>query len=236
MSTAAPSPLPARVDDDPAAYVRPTRFVDSDHPDVVACAEEATQGCASPLERAQALFLRVRDGWRYDPYTFSVAPEAYQASTVVHQASGFCVPKAILLTALARAVGIPALVGFADVRNHLTSERLRQLMRTDVFVFHGYSELYLDGHWVKATPAFDTGLCDHFGVQPLVFDGRTDALFHEYTSDGTRHMEYIRDRGHYDDLPFDEMIAAFDEAYGGGNVIADATHDDAFHGAAHDDS
>jgi len=122
------------------------------------------------------------------------------------------------------------------VRNHLTSERLRSLMRTDIFVFHGYSELYLDGRWVKATPAFDAGLCDHFGVEPLVFDGRTDALFHEYTADGTRHMEYIRDRGHYADLPFDDMVAAFDDVYGGGNVVAEPNHDEAFHGPAHDDS
>jgi transglutaminase-like putative cysteine protease len=236
MSIAEPTVLPASTSGDPAKFLEPTRFVDSDHPDVVAYATEATQGCSTPISRAGRLFLTVRDGLRYDPYTFSLDPETYRASTVVHKSSGFCVPKAILLTALARAVGIPALVGFADVRNHLTSERLRSLMRTDVFVFHGYTEMYLEGRWVKATPAFDTSLCDHFGVHPLTFDGHSDAMFHELTPDGARHMEYIRDRGHYADLPFDAMLAAFDEAYGGGNVVAATDHDDAFHHATDDDS
>ncbi|RLB62726.1 MAG: transglutaminase [Deltaproteobacteria bacterium] len=236
MASVKPTVLPASISGDPAEYLRPTHFVDSDHPAVVAYATEATEGCTTPIDRAQRLFLTVRDGLRYDPYTFSLDPEAYRASTVVHSSSAFCVPKAILLTAVARAVGIPALVGFADVRNHLTSERLRALMGTDVFVFHGYSVMYLDECWVKATPAFDTALCDHFGVQPLIFDGHTDAMFHELTPDGARHMEYIRDRGHYADLPFDSMLAAFDDVYGSGNVIADTDHDDAFHSAAKDDS
>ncbi len=235
MSSAERIDLSASASGDPADYLRPTRFVDSNHPDVVAYAVKATEGCTTPIDRAQRLFLTVRDGLRYDPYTFSIDPDAYRASTVVHQSSGFCVPKAILLTAAARAIGIPALVGFADVRNHLTSERLRNLMKTDVFVFHGYTVMHLDGRWVKATPAFDVALCDHFGVQPLTFDGRSDAMFHELTPDGSRHMEYIRDRGHFADLPFDEMLAAFEEVYGGGNIIAQTDHDDAFHGATHDE-
>ena len=28
-------------------------------------------------------------------------------------------------------------------------------MGTDLFVYHGYAELFLDGKWVKATPAFN---------------------------------------------------------------------------------
>jgi hypothetical protein len=48
------------------------------------------------------------------------------------------VPKAILLAATLRASGIPAAVGFADVRNHLNSPKLTKLMETDLFIYHGY--------------------------------------------------------------------------------------------------
>jgi transglutaminase-like putative cysteine protease len=127
------------------------------------------------------------------------------------------VPKAVLLTAAARAVGIPARLGFADVRNHLQTPRLRERMGgTDEFVYHGYSDLLLDGRWVKATPAFNKELCARFGVAPIDFDGRTDALLHPFTADGSAYMTYGRDRGVHVDLPLDDLLATFDATYGPG--------------------
>ena len=38
--------------------------------------------------------------------------------------------KASLLAACARAIGVPARVGYADVRNHLTSPRLYEKIKT----------------------------------------------------------------------------------------------------------
>ena len=58
-------------------------------------------------------------------------------------------------------------------------------------------------------------MCDRFGVLPLEFDGTEDAIFHPFDASGQRHMEYIRDRGSFEDFPFDEMIAAFVETYKG---------------------
>jgi hypothetical protein len=104
-------------------------------------------------------------------------------------------------------------VGFADVRNHLTTPRLRQLMGTDLFYYHGYTELYLDGKWVKATPAFDRGLCEKFGVRPLEFDGREDSLFHPFDVSGRRHMEYVRDRGPAADVPVADILETFTRFY-----------------------
>lgn len=213
-----------------AEYLRPTEFVDCDHADVVAYAESATADAVDPVERAIRLFYRVRDGIRYDPYTFTLQREQYRASNVVHRDKAFCVPKAILLVAACRASGIPARLGFADVRNHLQSEKLRKVLQTDLFAFHGYGEVHLDGRWVKATPAFNAELCEHFQVRPLEFDGRTDALFHEYSADGRRHMEYVRDRGTHADLPFEEMLRVFWETYGHlPRPILD-DYDEAFHG------
>jgi transglutaminase-like putative cysteine protease len=135
-----------------------------------------TAGASDPRERAVALYYAVRDGIRYDPYSVQAAPQAYRASSIVQAPAAFCVPKAILLAAAARDIGIPARLGFADVRNHLASEKLRARMGTDLFVFHGYTDLYLDGGWRKATPAFNRELCSRFGVPPSVRrHGRRDA-------------------------------------------------------------
>ncbi len=191
----------------------PTRFIDSDHPAVRAFARQAVADAGSARERAVRLFYAVRDGIRYDPYAFDLDPETYRASVTLERGRSFCVPKAILLAAAARAVGIPGRLAFADVRNHLATERLLAMMRTDVFAFHGMTELRLGGRWVKATPAFNIELCERFGVRPLEFDGVEDAILHPFDRAGKQHMEYVRDRGSFDDLPLAELAAVTRETY-----------------------
>lgn len=214
--------------DDLRAFLAPTRFVDCDAPEVRDFAARVTAGASDPRERAVALYYAVRDGIRYDPYSVQVDPDAYRASRIVQAPAAFCVPKAILLAAAARAVGIPARLGFADVRNHLASEKLRARMGTDLFVFHGYTDLHLDGAWRKATPAFNRELCGRFGVPALEFDGTADAMLHAFDGEGRRYMEYVRDRGTFVDLPLDEMLRVFRELYAGAE-LQPAERDAAFH-------
>ena len=143
------------------------------------------------------------DQIRYDPYRFSREPEHYVASYVADVDRAFCIPKAILLCACARAVGIPSRLGFADVINHLHSDKLRRAAgKPTFFVYHGFTELHLGNRWFKLTPAFNIELCERFNVRPLDFDGTDDALFHEFEPGGKRHMQYVRDRGRHTDLPF----------------------------------
>ncbi|MCM3562820.1 transglutaminase-like domain-containing protein [Hydrogenophaga intermedia] len=194
-------------------YLQPGRFVDSNHPAVQAFARAHADASMKPRDIAVKLYYAVRDGFRYDPYHFDMSQAGLKASQVVEQGRGFCVPKATLLAAAARVFGVPARLGFADVRNHLTSPRLREMMNTDVFAFHGYAELMIDGRWVKATPAFNLSLCEKAGVKPLEFDGSSDSIFHEFDRQGRRHMEYIRDRGTYADVPREEMLQAFEHLY-----------------------
>ena len=203
------------------------QFVDSDHPDVVAFAKEATAGATTDREKAVALFYAVRDGIRYDPYVISTSePEDYRASSVVRDRVSYCIPKSVLLCAAARAVGLTARLGFADVRNHLNSPKLRErLGGTDLFVWHGYTEFLLDGKWLKVTSAFNIELCERFGVLPLDFDGEHDALLHPYTADGRDHMEYVRERGSFDELPLDEILDEFRATYPG--MFGAAPTDDA---------
>ena len=196
-------------------YLQPTFFLDFDHEKVAAFAEEvcAAVMTKAPTERAVALYYAVRDRIRYDPYDLRYSREAMKASTVLAKGSGYCVAKAVLLAAVGRQQGIPCRLGFADVTNHLSTERLRKMMGTDLFIYHGYTEMYLSDKWVKATPAFNLSLCNRFNVLPLEFDGTCDSIFHEFDALGQRHMEYVRDHGPFADLPFDLIFAEYGRTY-----------------------
>ncbi len=226
--TADTRPGPGGADLD--AFLVPTWFVDCDHPAVAEHAAAVVAGTTTDTERAVRLFYAVRDEVRYDPYLIGDDPSTYRASAVLARRRAYCIPKAVLLTALARAVGLPARLGFADVRNHLASPKLLALLGTDVFAFHGFVELWLSGRWVKATPAFNIELCERFGVRPLEFDGIHDSLFHQFSMDGHRHMEYVRDRGSFADLPLGSILQTFADLYGPSYVTAASGHgpDDLF--------
>jgi transglutaminase-like putative cysteine protease len=193
-------------------YLAAADFIDSDHPAVASFSQKHARG-GTPLEQAVSLYYAVRDGIRYNPFLDFSDPQAFRASSVLEAGQGFCIGKAALLAACARAAGIEARVGFADVRNHLTTPRLAETMGTDLFVYHGYADLHLEGKWVKATPAFNLALCKRFRVKPLEFDGRNDSIFHAFDEDERRHMEYLRDRGRYADVPVAEIQRVFRETY-----------------------
>jgi transglutaminase-like putative cysteine protease len=193
-------------------YLQPARFIDSDHPAVISFSKQHAKG-PDERERAVSLYYAVRDGIRYNPFQNFMLDDSYRGSVCVARGEGWCVPKAALLAACARAAGIAARVGFADVKNHLTTPQLTAKMGTDLFVFHGYTELLLEGKWVKATPAFNLSLCTKFRVKPLEFDGRADSIFHPFDEDERRHMEYVADRGCYADVPADTIKQVFSLTY-----------------------
>ena len=198
----------------PEQCLAATPLVDSDHPELRAFAARHARG-ATAREQAVALYYAVRDGFRYDPYRLDLDPDGMRASSVLAQGYGWCVNKAALLAAAARAMGIPARLGFADVRNHLSTQRMRETMKTDVFIWHGYTELWLDGGWHKATPAFNVELCDRFGLLPLEFDGASDSIYHPFDKSGQRHMEYLNERGSFVEMPLAKIVADFREVYPG---------------------
>jgi transglutaminase-like putative cysteine protease len=214
----------------PDECLEPTSFLDSDHPSVIAFAERVCSEAhaATDRERAVALFLAVRDGWRYNPYETGRLDDDYRASVVLERPSAYCIPKSVLLSAACRAVGVPARLGFADVRNHLQSEKLREKMGTDLFIYHGYSEIWIDGQWHKVSSAFNKEMCARFGTKVLEWDGTGDALMHPFDESGNRHMEYVRQRGSFVDLPLAEILAAFDEIYGPDMTEEGTTDDEAF--------
>jgi len=211
-------------------FLSAARFIDKTAPQVVQFAHDAAAASSGDVDRAQRLFRAVRDEISYDPYIDFSDPSNYRASGVLAARRGFCVGKSALLAACARVVGIPARVGFADVRNHLTSPRLYAMMKTDVFIWHSYTELFVSGRWFKVTPAFDSALCQRLNLAPLDFDAQSDALFHAFDRAGRRHMEYLKDRGSFADVPFETIVADFRSTYRGGLSSPGITGD--FHAEA----
>ncbi|MBI9082824.1 MAG: transglutaminase family protein [Desulfobacterales bacterium] len=196
-------------------FFTPTPILDSDHPRVAAFAEKCLHGVANdPVARAVALYYAVRDDIWYDPYSPFFLPEHYRASVVLKRGRGYCVSKASLLCALGRAGGIASRIGFATVRNHLATRQLIEFLGSDLFVYHGFTEFYLNGQWVKATPAFNIELCDRFGVAPLEFDGRSDSIFHAFNTEDKPFMEYLAQHGSFADVPVAEILAAWETTYG----------------------
>jgi transglutaminase-like putative cysteine protease len=188
------------------SYLSPGRFVDSDAPDIVAFAQRASAGAGDEIERAVRINRAVRDEITYDPYVDYMDIQVYRASSVLAAGRGYCVGKAAVLAACARSVGIPARLGFADVRNHLSSPKLYEVFKTDVFRWHAYVDLHVGGKWVKATPAFDARLCAKLNLAPLDFDGRSDSLFQPFDPAGRRHMEYLADHGTFADVPVETLL------------------------------
>lgn len=195
-------------------YLSATRFINSDHPSIIKFANESLiQATDSDTEKVIQLYMAVRDLIPYDPYRIDLTEQGMRASTTIENGYGWCVPKSLLLTAMCRAIGIPARMGFADVRNHLSTRRLTEFLGTDIYYWHSYTSIFLNDKWVKATPAFDKTLCEKANIQPLDFNGEEDSIFHPYDKTGNLHMEYVNYRGEYPDLPYSEIVSCYHEHY-----------------------
>ncbi|MGC1402641.1 MAG: transglutaminase-like domain-containing protein [Thermodesulfobacteriota bacterium] len=195
-------------------YLKPTAIIDSDHPAIIALSRETVGNSQDPVEQARKIYYVVRDGIRYDPYCPFYLPEHYRASSVLKSGRGYCVCKASLLCALGRSLGIPSRVGFATVRNHLATKQLLEFLGSDLFVYHGYVDFFLNEQWVKATPAFNKELCERHNVAPLEFSGLEDSIFQPYNLENRLFMEYTDFLGTYADIPVEIIVAAWEKEYG----------------------
>ncbi|MEO7672921.1 MAG: transglutaminase-like domain-containing protein [Pyrinomonadaceae bacterium] len=194
-------------------YLEPTEFLDFEDESVREFAYTHTAKVRFEREKAVALYYAVRDGFQYDPYVLDLRREGLTASRLLTKTRGYCVEKAVLLAASARAVGIPSRLSFYIVRNHIATGRLEKVLEKDYLVFHGAAEMMLDGEWRKATPAFNNKLCDFLGVEPLEFDGTRDSIFQEFDRSGNIFMEYIYDYGAFADLPYDIYLDELNKHY-----------------------
>lgn len=198
-------------------YLEPTEFLDFQRERVRNKAHEITDGLNSDKNKVIALFYWTRDNIKYNMYTYNPKIKAnLKASVTLRRKNGFCMSKAVLLSALARAVGIPARIRMVDIINHKINPKIIDLMGTNVFHCHGISEILLNGNWLKLTPVFDKITALKAGFVPLIeFDGNKDALFESHDKEGNAFVEYVEDYGTYSELPIDQINEIFTNAYPG---------------------
>jgi len=189
-------------------YLGHSFFIDCDETNISDKSRELTASIDSVLEKAQRTFYFVRDEIRYNVYSPRPHDEDFKTSHVLARGEGYCVQKALLLVALARASCIPARLRFAEIKIHHTAKSIAEKRGSNSFPWHGLAELFIEGQWVKATPTYDIGYCAKAGIAPVEFNGKADALLPRDTLDGRLNIEYILDRGFFDDLPLDEIRKA----------------------------
>ncbi|MES2138721.1 MAG: transglutaminase-like domain-containing protein [Bacteroidota bacterium] len=194
-------------------YLQPAEYINSDSEEVIQFTKKVIGNSTDPVEKAVKIYYAVRDGFQYNPFDLDLSPEAMKASSLLKRNYGYCVEKACLLAACARVAGIPSRLGFSKVRNHIGTAKLEEILKTNVLVFHGFTELFLEGKWVKATPAFNKSLCEKLNVESLEFDGREDSIFQSYNKEGGQFMEYLHDYGNFDDVPHELFISELKKHY-----------------------
>ncbi|MFQ5979988.1 MAG: transglutaminase family protein [Candidatus Heimdallarchaeota archaeon] len=198
-------------------FLQSSRSIDFHTPNIQEKALELTQGAISEEEKAKKLFYYVRDAIKYRVTKGLPARGDFKASKTLEQPESFCIPKAILLAALARSVSIPARLRFANIRNLLLPSSVLEAIGSDVMLYHGYTELFLNGKWVKVNPAFDRDLCERHDFFPVDFSGSSDALFRQHDRKGRVHFEYLKDHGFFADFTdelYQQIISSWIEFYG----------------------
>jgi transglutaminase-like putative cysteine protease len=199
-------------------YLAPAPGVTSEDPEVLSLARSIARGAQNDREAGVKLFNWVRDGIRYNPYSPFHEMKYYEAAATLRRREGYCVQKSSLLAALARAVGIPSRLVFADIRNHQLPEKLAGLLGSDIMTYHGYVEWFLGGRWLKVTPSFEQGLCEKKGFRLVVFDGTRDAVLHSHDLNNRLHITYLKNHGVRAGVPLEEIRSAWDHEYGKENV------------------
>ncbi len=201
-------------------FLAPAPGIQCDHPEVLSLARGIVQGAANDLEAAGRLFTWARDTVRYSPYVPFAELEDYLALNTLARGRGYCVQKSALLCALARAVGIPARLGFADIENHQLPAGMAEVLGSPIMAHHCFVEWFLAGRWLKATPSFEAPLCAERGWRLVEFDPQGDALLPSHDLAGRPHITYLRRLGWRQGVPLAEILESWRREYGAGRVAA----------------
>lgn len=166
-------------DDNLDQFLKPTEYIDSDNPDIVAKARELTRDCKSDKEKLERIYYFVREmpydilaSFRY------LAEGKRKASDVVRAGHAFCMGKASSFVALCRAAAIPARIGFQQLHcpdKPFMSEEVRQLWGDRTLPWHSLGEAYLKGKWLKLDATIHSEFAKAKG-RPYTqeFDGERD--------------------------------------------------------------
>jgi len=197
----------------PMSYVENSHLLDYKSPEIQRIILELKSSKLSEKQKAVQIYLKVRDGWRYNPYKLCFEKDCYKASTIAKKKDVHCIEKAILLAACLRGIGIPARLHLAKLKNHIGVERLVEKFGTNELTPYGMVDICLEGKWLKVSPDFNIELCERYNITPLDFDGENDSIFHEFDKAGNVFMEYLEVYGHFEEVPADFIFENFKTNY-----------------------
>ena len=185
----------------PNSSLRPTYCIDSDAKPIVRKASELTASIRNSRDKVLRIFAFVRDEI---PYNF--APDVrnrshFKASHTLEMGNGFCMQKAALFAALCRASGIPARIGFQDIRDYMIVGDFLRLMGTNELSHHGMNAVFLNGRWVMADCTLDSGLANRKRYRLVEFDGARHALLPKTSRTGKPHFDILKQYRFYNDTP-----------------------------------
>lgn len=200
----------------PEDCLAPTTFIDSDARTIRECVQNLHLDGLTPNERAIRLFNYVRDEITYE-FSIRVTQEEFKASFTITDGKGFCVRKSLLLCALCRAEDIPSVIILSDMRDKSLPPKMVEALGTDILFCHGLAGIHLDGQWLKLDPSLSPELVEKRQYRLVEFDGKSDALQDSTTLSGDPHMEYVAYHGAYTDLPYQQMMAGFDDGFSNAN-------------------
>jgi transglutaminase-like putative cysteine protease len=181
-------------------YLRPTLYIDSNHPDVIAKARELIEGCTTEAEKVERIYYFVRElpydilsAFRY------LAEGRRQASDVLAAGTAFCMGKASSFVALCRAGGIPARIGFQQLHcpdKPFMSDEVRRLWGERKLPWHSLGEAHVNGRWLKLDATIPSEVASAKGMPyTREFDGESDIP----TVEGP----ILKELGSYADYPKD---------------------------------
>lgn len=194
-------------------YLSSDSYLDVHHPDIKQYVERIVDGQSDQRLKICLLYRAVRDDFWYDPYHTIAEMPTFRASRLLQRGRGHCIDKASFLVCCYRAAGVPARIGLAKVKNHIATERLEKILKSNVLTPHGYVEVWTGSRWAKCTPAFNRQLCEKLNVAPLEFDGENDSIFQAYDREGGKFMEYLHDYGSFAQFPYAFILHNFRSHY-----------------------
>jgi hypothetical protein len=128
---------PATFNFDPARYLSPSAFINSDDREIKAAARSIVKDRQTPKDKAESI-----QGWVYKNVkkvpTFSLPT----AKDVFAKRVGDCNEHAVLFAALARAAGIPCAIASGMV------------YASDGFYYHAWNLVHVEGAWVPVDSTF----------------------------------------------------------------------------------
>lgn len=186
-------------------YLQPSYYFDYNSEPIQRLIADFNGKSMPDKEKAIGIYEKIRDGYRYDPYSISLSKRNFKASVIASKRTANCVEKSILLIACLRALKIPARLHLGKVKNHIAVERLTEKFGSNELTPHGMVNVYLNKKWLKLSPAFNSELCERFNVKPLEFDGENNSFLQQFNEEGSLFMEYTDDYGHFEDVPIEFM-------------------------------